>query len=137
MGKATNVRNYAGIPVEIIGQKYNLLLTMLGNDYLEDQFGSPTAALTKYNDMITQINKTGMDKDCRDILIHFIYASIIHNQFDNQGNIIREIPGFFEIKSTLGQNDLLKLLQSMTAAQNASFPDPKEGQEEKEGNFQK
>ena len=137
MGKAANIRNYAGTPVEIMGQKYNLLLTMLGNDYLEEQYGSPTAALTKYNDMVLRIQEVGMDKECRETLLHFIYASIIHNQFDNVGNIIREIPSVFELKSTLGQADLFNLLKSMTTVQSASFPDPNPNQEEKEGNFQK
>jgi len=131
MGKSANIRKYAGIPVEIMGESYNMLLTMLGNDYLEDIFGTPTIALQKYNDMIVKMNETGLDKECREILIQFIYASIVHNQFDNQGNIIREIPTAFEIKSGLGQNDLLRLLQSMSKAQNMSFPDVVESQEEK------
>ena len=131
MGKSANIRKYAGIPVEIMGESYNMLLTMLGNDYLEDIFGTPTIALQKYNDMIVKMNETGLDKECREILIQFIYASIVHNQFDNQGNIIREIPTAFEIKSGLGQNDLLRLLQSMSKAQNMSFHDVVESQEEK------
>jgi len=137
MGKVENVRNYAGVPVVIMGQKYNMLLTMVGSDYLEEQFGSPTKALTAYNDMIKHMQKNGVDKESREVLIHFVYASIIHNQYDKIGNIIREIPTPFEIKSTLMQNDLLQLLKSITLAQNASFPDPQEDQEEKGENFQK
>lgn len=134
MGKSANIKNPAGMPVQIMGQSYNMLLTMLGNDYLEDTFGNPTLALKKYNDMIVKMNETGLDKECREILIHFIYASIIHNQFDNQGNVIREIPTAFEIKANLGQNDLLRLLRSMTQAQNMSFPDVPENTEEKPEN---
>ena len=130
MGKSANIRKYAGVPVEIMGQQYNMLLTMLGNDYLEEHYGSPVIALQKYATMIENLKSNGLDKENRDILVHFIYASICHNAYDNQGNIVRDIPSAFEIKSSIGQNDLIKLLQAMNQAQQASFPDPVE-QEEK------
>jgi hypothetical protein len=140
MGKSANIRNHVGVPVEILGQKYNMLLTMLGNDYLEEIYGNPIIAMQKFQQMISRMKETGLDKESREILIHFIYAAICHNAYDFEGEIIRKIPTAFEIKSSLGQNALMKLLQAMNEAQNMSFPEPKESdddQEEKDPNFTK
>lgn len=132
MGKSANIRNYVGVPVEIMGETYNMKLTMLGSDYLEETYGNPLEAFNKYNAMIARLKKNGVDKECRDTLINFIYASIIHNQFDDQGNVIRKIPTAFELKSSLMQNDLIALLQSMTRAQTESLPDVSESNEVQE-----
>lgn len=131
MGKSANIRNYVGVPVEILGETYNMKLTMLGSDYLEETYGNPLAAFGKYNAMLGRLKEFGIDKECRETLINFIYAAIVHNQYDAQGNIIRKIPTAFELKSSLTGNDLILLLQAMTKAQSESLPDIDEAQEEK------
>jgi hypothetical protein len=133
MGKSANIRNYVGAPVEILGETYNMKLTMLGSDYLEEIYGNPLAAFNKYNEMIKRLKEVGVDKDCRETLINFVYAAIIHNQFDEQGNVVRKLPTAFELKSSLMQNDLIGLLQVMTKAQTESLPDVTDIQEEKAG----
>lgn len=119
-----NIRNYRGERVEILGKEYFLFLSMLGNDYLDEVFGSPDKAAVKY----AAIRGKEIDKEVREVLCHFIHACLIHNAYDREGNVVREVPTAFELRSSLSQKELLMLFKAMEVAVVESNPKPAEGE---------
>jgi hypothetical protein len=121
-----NVRVYAGSPVTILDQDYNMRVTMLGNDYLDDVFGSPDVALAKYNEVLGAMRDGKFGKECRELLCHFIHAAIIHNAYDRDGNKIREIPTAFELRSSLTEGEMMRIFIVFGGALKASLPEQTE-----------
>jgi hypothetical protein len=124
---AKNIGKVAGITVKISGEEYRLSLTMLGLDYLDEIYGAGEA-MKKFQEMGQQFQAGNVDKEGRDILCHWVRASLIHNQFDETGKKVREIPTEFQIRSALSVGELMGMAQMVLASYRTSFPDPKEGE---------
>jgi hypothetical protein len=73
-----------------------------------------------------QAGGSDIDKESRDVLCHWVRASLIHNQFDASGVVVREIPTVFQIQSGLSIGQLMGMAQLVLASYQASFPAPKE-----------
>lgn len=114
-----------GVPVMIAGQEYRLSLTMLGLDYLDEKFGAGEA-MKKFQEMGQKLQTGDIDRESRDVMVEWIYASLVHNQFDNQGVKVREIPSVFQIRSSLAVGEILSMSAAVLASYRTSFPAPKE-----------
>jgi hypothetical protein len=126
---AKNVSMNTGVPVSILGEDYNLSLTMLGMDYLDEQYGVAGAAMQSFVEMGKKFKEGSVDKESRDVLCNWVRASLIHNQFDRNGNKVREIPTVFQIHASLSVGELLGMAKLVLASYQVSFPVPKEGDE--------
>jgi hypothetical protein len=132
-----SIKINAGVPVEILGQKYYLAITMLGLDYLEEEYGSMAEAMKAFQKMGESFKASNIDKEARETLSKWVLAALIHNQFDNQGNKIKEIPSLFELKSGLKLGEFLSLAPVVLQSYQVSFPEVPADQEEKAPDPQK
>jgi len=121
---AKNIGMSTGIKVTILGEEYGLSLTMLGMDYLDEQYGASGAAMQSFVEMGKKFQTGDIDKESRAVLCHWILASLIHNQFDRDGKKVREIPTVFQIQASLSVGELLGMAQMVLASYQLSFPKP-------------
>lgn len=122
---AKNIGKHVGQPVVIAGQEYRLSLTMLGLDYLDEKYGAGEA-MKKFQEMGQKLQSGNIDKEARAVLLDWVRASLIHNQFDEQGVKVRDIPTEFQIQSSVSVGELLALGAKVMESYRASFPTPRE-----------
>jgi len=122
---AKNIGKHVGQPVMIAGQEYRLSLTMLGLDYLDEKYGAGEA-MKKFQEMGQKLQSGNIDKEARSVLLDWVRASLIHNQFDEQGVKVRDIPTEFQIQSSVSVGELLALGAKVMESYRASFPAPKQ-----------
>ena len=123
-----NIGMNTGVSVTILGEEYGLSLTMLGMDYLDEQYGASGAAMEQFVEMGKKFQSGAIDKESREILCHWVRASLIHNQFDREGKKIRDIPTVFEIQASLSVGELLGMARLVLASYQLSFPKPAENE---------
>lgn len=122
---AKNIGKHVGQPVVIAGQEYRLSLTMLGLDYLDEKYGAGEA-MKKFQEMGQNFQLGNIDKESRAVLLDWVRASLIHNQFDEQGVKVRDIPTEFQIQSSVSVGELLAMGAKVMESYRASFPAPKQ-----------